>query len=98
MSENAKGLLFLCCYCRSELSETQIFEFRGTVGCERCIRDYYRDRPDQLESQLQLRRRNALTWVTRNRKSLERHARRAEAPTFPTPTFLSPVMRILRRQ
>ena len=68
------GLTLLCCYCRTELSEAQMFEFRDWVACESCIRDYYRDRPNELESELRTRQRNALVWLARNRRILQKHA------------------------
>ena len=69
-----KRLVLLCCYCRTELNESQMFEFRGWVACERCVRDYYRDRPNEVESGLQTRQRNAAIWLARNRKHLEKQA------------------------
>jgi len=70
------GLFFTCCYCRSELNESQIFDFRGSVGCENCIRDYYRDRPSkEIENQVRARRASAASWLGRNRKALERAAK-----------------------
>ena len=78
MQENDKGLFFLCSYCRTELNEDQIFDFRGAVGCENCIKDYYRNgSAEVVESQLRVRRRKALVWLSRNRKTLEKHARKA---------------------
>jgi hypothetical protein len=72
------GLYFLCSYCRSELNEDQIFDFRGAVGCENCIRDYYRkSTPEEVESQLRTRRQKAVVWLNRNRKTLEKQARKA---------------------
>ena len=74
MSEH-KGLVLGCSYCRTPLEETQMFEFRDWVGCETCIRDYYRSSvPEEIEHQLQIRRRNAMTWIARNRKSLEKQS------------------------
>ena len=78
-SRRAKGLFFPCCYCRTELNESQIFEFRGAIGCEKCIRDYYRDRPTEVESQLRIRRENAVAWLRRNRKFLEKRAAKKTA-------------------
>ncbi len=78
MQENDKGLFFLCSYCRTELNEDQIFDFRGAVGCENCIKDYYRNgTAEVVESQLLTRRKKALVWLSRNRKTLEKHARKA---------------------
>jgi hypothetical protein len=78
MQENDKGLFFLCCYCRTELNEDQIFDFRGAVGCENCIKDYYRNRTaEEVESQLRTRRKKAVVWFNRNRKTLEKQARKA---------------------
>lgn len=75
MSGEAKRLSFLCHYCRTELDESQIFELRGQVCCEKCTRDYDRDRPtEEVESRLQTRQKNALAWLERNRKSLEKRA------------------------
>lgn len=87
----SKGLGLLCCYCRVEVNEPQIFEFRGTVACEGCIRDYYRDRPTEVESQLQIRQKKALVWLDRNRKFLERRAAEKAAPK-------SPLERLLKRK
>jgi len=75
MEAKSTGLTFVCCYCRNELNESQIFEFRFALGCEDCVRAYYRDRSAQeLEAQLRTRKRNALVWLARNHKSLEKHA------------------------
>ncbi len=77
MRENDKGLFFLCSYCRTELNEDQIFDFRGTVGCENCVRDYYRSSAAEgIEFQLRTRRQKAVVWLNRNRKSLEKQARK----------------------
>ena len=76
----SKGVGLLCCYCRVEVNEPQIFEFRGGVACEGCIRDYYRDRPHEVDSQLQIRQKKALVWLDRNRKFLERQAAERTAP------------------
>jgi hypothetical protein len=67
-------LILRCGYCRDELTQSQMFEFRGWVACEKCIRDYYRDHPNEVESELQTRRKNALIWLSRNRKSLQKLA------------------------
>ena len=76
--QETTGLFFLCCYCRTELNEEQIFDFRGTVGCENCIRDYYRNSAaEEVESQLRKRRQKAFAWLTRNRKTLDKQARKA---------------------
>jgi hypothetical protein len=72
----SKSLRLLCCYCREELEEFQMFEFRGWVACERCVRDYYRDRPAEIEVELQNRQRRALDWLGRNRRALEKQAAR----------------------
>jgi hypothetical protein len=70
------GLFFTCCYCRGELNESQIFDFRGSVGCEKCVRDYYRNRStNDIESQLRTRRSSAVRWLNRNRKALEKAAK-----------------------
>jgi hypothetical protein len=42
------------------------------VACEKCVRSYYQDRPAEIELELQYRRRNAVAWVKRNRKRLEK--------------------------
>lgn len=71
-----RGLFFTCCYCRDELNEGQILDFRGSVGCENCVRDYYRDRPaSEIEFQLRARRASALRWLNRNRRALEKVAK-----------------------
>ena len=75
--ENDKGLFFQCSYCRTELNEDQIFDFRGGVGCENCLRDYYRNStPEEVESELRTRRQKAIAWLNRNRKSFEKQARK----------------------
>lgn len=75
-----KGLILPCCYCRTELIEPQMFEFRDWVACETCIRDYYRTRPAEIGPQLQTRQKNALVWLARNRKSLEKQAIKKPTP------------------
>jgi|SRR5208283_5666358 len=67
----SKQLILHCTYCSKELTEPEMYSFRGWVGCEQCIRDYYRDRPAQeLEFQLQTRQSSARAWLTANRKVL----------------------------
>jgi hypothetical protein len=63
-----------CRVCSTELEESEMFEYGGTVACERCVRDYYRDRPDELRFELESRRKNALAWLNRNRRSIEKEA------------------------
>ena len=63
-----------CSMCRTELNESEMFEFGGTVGCEKCVRDHYRNRPKELEFELQSRRSNAVQWLKRNRRDLEKQA------------------------
>ena len=77
-----KGLFFLCCYCKTELNESQLFKFREGVGCEQCVRDYYRDRSTEIEYQLKARRESARTWLERNRKELEKQATRRRSTHY----------------
>jgi hypothetical protein len=65
------SLILPCTYCSKKLTEPEMYAFRGWVGCEQCVRDYYRDKSEQ-EMQFQLRRRqaNARIWVTQNHKVL----------------------------
>jgi hypothetical protein len=75
--QETPGLFFLCCYCRTELNEDQIFVFRASVGCENCVRDYYRtSTPEQIASQLTTRRKQAVVWLHLNRRTLEKQARK----------------------
>ena len=68
-----KDLILSCSYCRVKLTEDQMFAFRDWVGCESCVRAYYRNLPAQaLEEQLQSRRQDVLTWLTANRRFLKR--------------------------
>jgi hypothetical protein len=69
-----KGLVLLCGYCRKELHEWEMHEFRDWVACEACIRDYLRDRPVDIEREVAARRQSARTWLAKNRKTLEREA------------------------
>lgn len=69
-----QDLPLLCVDCKAKISVSTAFEFGGSVACEKCVRDYYRNRPDEVELELQLRRRNAVGWVKRNRKTLEKQA------------------------
>jgi hypothetical protein len=80
VAAQSKLLVLHCVYCSKELTEPEMYVFRGWVGCERCVRDYYRDRPAQeIESQLQKRQSNARDWLTRNRKILARAMTRSKA-------------------
>jgi hypothetical protein len=75
MEAKSKTLSFICCYCRNELKESQIFEFRSALACEDCLKSYYRgSSAKELESQMRTRKQHALTWLARNRRSLERQA------------------------
>jgi len=49
------GLTLLCCRCRSNLNEFEMFELRGWVACEGCLPDCYRDRPNELEPEFRIR-------------------------------------------
>lgn len=71
-----RKLTLLCCECSAVLNSSQVFEFGGTVACEKCVRNYYRDRPSEVEQELQTRRSNAIRWMQRNRRALEKAARR----------------------
>jgi hypothetical protein len=58
-----------------------MFEFGGGVACEKCVRAYYRNSATYQESpassielEVQTRRRNAVAWVKRNRRQLEKQA------------------------
>ena len=72
MALRAKPLLLHCVYCSKELTEPEMYAFRGWVGCEQCIRDYYRYKPQEMEFQLQTRRSNARVWLARNHKVLQK--------------------------
>jgi hypothetical protein len=69
-----QNLTLRCGQCGIEIHLSTAFEFGGSVACEKCVRDYYRDRPTELEFELELRRRNAVGWVKSNRKTLEKRA------------------------
>lgn len=63
-----------CSRCRAEINVSTAFTFSGTVACEKCVRAYYSDRPDEIELELQSRRKAAIQWVKLNRKTLEKQA------------------------
>src|SRR5580700_4103281 len=67
-------LKLVCIECGTEIHVSTAFEFRGSVACEKCVRGYYRERPTELEFELELRRRNVVSWVKSNRKMLEKRA------------------------
>jgi hypothetical protein len=76
-------LPLLCIECKTEIIVTKAFEFGGGVACEKCVTEYYRNRPDELAFELESRHRRAVAWVKRNRKMLERQdakRKRACAP------------------
>jgi len=73
-TKKLKYLTLLCCECNAEIDESEMFEFGGTVACEKCVRKYYRDRPAEVELELGTRRRNAVRWVKVNRQNLERQS------------------------
>lgn len=66
------GLILPCCQCGEELGELQMFEYGGSVACEKCVKDYYKDRPAELEVELTSRQANAQAWVKRNRSLLKK--------------------------
>jgi hypothetical protein len=66
-------LTLLCCQCGTKIDESQMLQYGSdAVACEKCMRSYYQDRPDEIELELQYRRRNAIAWVKRNRMRLEK--------------------------
>jgi hypothetical protein len=67
-------LVLHCFECGAEINVSTAFAFGGNVACEKCVRDYYRSRPAEVEIELQTRRRNAVAWVKRNRRTLEKQA------------------------
>jgi hypothetical protein len=69
-------LPLLCIECKTEIDVAKAFEFGGGVACEKCVREYYRNRPDELAFELESRHRRAIAWVKRNRKTLEKQAAR----------------------
>lgn len=69
-----KTLVLLCVECGAEIDISSAFQFGGSVACEKCVSNYYRNRPAELQFELQSRRRNAVAWVKRNRKTLEKQA------------------------
>ncbi len=72
-------LILRCAYCSKELTEPEMYAFRGWVGCEHCVRDYYRDRPAQdMESELRTRQSLARAWLTSNRKVLAKSMTRSK--------------------
>jgi hypothetical protein len=73
------SLTLHCCECGTELQESETYEFGGTVACEKCVKNYYKDRPAELEIELQSRRRNAAAYVKRNRPSLEKQSAKRAA-------------------
>jgi len=74
MIAETRKLTLLCCECNAEIDESEMCEFAGTVACEKCVRKYYRDRPAEIELELETRRRNAVRWVKVNRQNLERQS------------------------
>ena len=74
MIAETKKLTLLCCECNAEIDESEMFGFGGAVACEKCVRKYYRDRPAEIELELETRRRNAVRWVKVNRQNLERQS------------------------
>jgi len=74
----AEELTLICCECRAELKESEVFEFHGpwSFACEKCVRKYYKDRPSEIEFELRSRRENAVASLRRNRKDFEKQAAR----------------------
>lgn len=79
MADEFQELVLRCLECGAEINVSAAFDFGGAVACEKCVREYYRDRPAELESELHLRRRNAVAWVKRNRRLLERQTAHVRA-------------------
>lgn len=82
ITENA-ALAWPCVECNKRLNESEMFEFGGTVACERCVRAFYEERnskdPDiqwDIELEVRTRRNNAIAWVRRNRRKLETYAKK----------------------
>ncbi len=73
-------MTLLCCECGTEIDESAALGFAGSFACEKCVREYYRNRPDELAFELESRHRNAIAWVKRNRKTLEKQAAKRPLP------------------
>lgn len=87
MPIETKALTLPCNSCVTELEESAMFEFSGGVACEKCVREYYeksyrefpaKERRESIEVELQTRRRNAVLWLKRNRRELEKQAAKRE--------------------
>lgn len=63
-----------CCKCGTEIRQPGVFAFGGSVACEGCVRDYYKDRQDELDFELTSRRKEGTRWWKHNKKSLARKA------------------------
>jgi hypothetical protein len=78
MVVETKGLTLPCIQCGVELEESAMLEFGGSVACEKCVRAYYapheKEFPGTGNVEVQTRRRNAVAWVKRNRRQLEKQA------------------------
>lgn len=81
-AKEAKELTLPCIECRIELEESAMLEFGGGVACEKCVRAYYapheKEFPGTGDVEVQTRRRNAVAWLKRNRRQIEKQiAKRA---------------------
>jgi hypothetical protein len=72
MSGEAKAIVLFCIHCKKEITEPEQYFFEGWVACEQCIRDWYREKPAQVEFQLQKRHQQATVWAVRWRKDIEK--------------------------
>lgn len=82
MLVEAKELTLPCIQCGIELEESAMLEFGGGVACEKCVRAYYapheKEFPGTGDVEVQTRRRNAVAWLKRNRRQIEKQiAKRA---------------------
>ena len=73
-----KELTLSCIQCGTELEESAMLEFDGGVACEKCVRAYYAPHEKEFSGtgdvEVRTRRRNAVAWVKRNRRQLEKQA------------------------
>lgn len=78
------ALKFSCCECCKELAENELLQFHGpeSFACIDCVTNYYRTTygkisQEQLDAEIEPRRRLAAGDVRRMRSKLERQAAQA---------------------
>jgi len=96
--DSIKTLALSCCKCGTAIDESAVFSFGGGFACERCVRNHYRNSPrDEVEFELQSRRREAIPMLKTERKKQEKLAAKKTASDKRTAFIVAKLQKLTLR-